>query len=118
MGLKNKVLLDGNLGADPKVGKSKQGTPFISFDLAEDGGRKLGPNGKPVKKTRWHECTAWGTKRVSLLSNLRKGDRLYVEGEIDYDVKAIDGKNYKFPKIVISDFLFLSEMQRQQGLGV
>lgn len=103
----NQVQIIGNLGKDPvsKVSKSKQA--YIYFSLAEDGGKKLDDQGKRVKKTRWHDCIAWGDKLVELLSKVQKGDQLLVQGVLDYDIKEEDGKKHKLPRIVVYDFVYM-----------
>ena len=103
----NQVQIIGNLGKDPvsKVSKTKQS--YIYFSLAEDGGKKLDGAGNRIKKTRWHDCIAWGDKLVELLSATQKGDKLLVQGILDYDFKDDGDQRHKLPRIVVYDFVYM-----------
>ncbi|MGB0906902.1 MAG: single-stranded DNA-binding protein [Maricaulaceae bacterium] len=103
----NQIQIIGNLGGDPKEGKATNGSPFLFFSLAEDGGKKLNEKKERVKKTRWHDCVAWGENLVGLLRHLKKGERLLVQGQLDYDVQSENSIKYKRPKIVIHDFIYM-----------
>ena len=108
--LKNQIQLIGNMGSDMNKGTATNGSPFVYFSLAEDGKTKLNPQTQQKEKvTRWHDCVAWGENLSNLLGHLKKGDKLLVSGQLDYDHQEIDGKPRKFPKIVVSDFIYMSE---------
>ena len=83
----NKVTLIGNLGADPEVRSTAGGNRVATFSLATSRSWN-GPSGDRQEKTEWHRCVVWNSK-VSTLADiveryLKKGDKVYVEGRIEY----------------------------------
>ena len=83
----NKVTLIGNLGADPEVRSTSGGNRVANFSLATSRAW-TGANGEKQEKTEWHKCIVWNSK-VSTLADiveryLKKGDKVYVEGRIEY----------------------------------
>ncbi len=84
----NKVMLIGNLGADPEVRTTTNGSRVAQFSLATSR-QWTTQGGEKQEKTEWHKCVAWNASRGSGLADtiekyLKKGDRVYVEGRIEY----------------------------------
>jgi single-strand DNA-binding protein len=83
----NKIMLIGNLGKDPDIRSTPNGGRVAEFSLATTRSWN-GANGDRQEKTEWHRCVAWNSKGSSLVDVLeryvKKGDRLYVEGSIEY----------------------------------
>ena len=83
----NKVMLIGNLGSDPEVRSTTGGNRVASFSLATSRSW-TSPNGEKQEKTEWHRCVVWNTKGTGLADVVekycKKGDRIYVEGRIEY----------------------------------
>jgi single-strand DNA-binding protein len=83
----NKVTLIGNLGNDPEVRSTSNGSRVASFSLATSR-QWNGPAGDKQEKTEWHKCVAWNAKGSGLADLIekyvKKGDKLYVEGRIEY----------------------------------
>jgi single-strand DNA-binding protein len=83
----NKVTLIGNLGNDPEVRSTPNGSRVASFSLATSR-QWTGQAGDKQEKTEWHRCVAWNSKGAGLADLLEKyvhkGDKLYVEGRIEY----------------------------------
>lgn len=83
----NKVTLIGNLGADPEVRSTSGGNRVATFSLATSRSW-TGPTGEKQEKTEWHRCVVWNSKSSQLADiverYLRKGDKVYVEGRIEY----------------------------------
>lgn len=84
----NKAMLIGNLGSDPEIRSTTTGARVASFSLATSRSW-TGQNGEKQEKTEWHKCVVWNTKSGGGLVDViekyvKKGDRLYVEGEIEY----------------------------------
>ena len=83
----NKVTLIGNLGADPEVRATAGGNRVATFSLATS--RQWSDNaGAKQEKTEWHRCVVWNTKNSQLADIVEKychkGDKIYVEGRIEY----------------------------------
>ena len=83
----NKVTLIGNLGNDPEVRSTSGGNRVATFSLATSRSWN-GPAGDRQEKTEWHRCVVWNTKTSQLADiverYVKKGDKLYVEGRIEY----------------------------------
>ena len=83
----NKVTLIGNLGNDPEVRSTTGGSRVATFSLATSRSWNDAAGAKQ-EKTEWHRCVVWNTKSSQLADiverYVHKGDKLYVEGRIEY----------------------------------
>ena len=85
----NKVQLIGNLGNDPEIRTVAGGSKVATFSLATSRSWN-NQSGEKQEKTEWHRCVAWNaSNKGSGLADViekycKKGDRLYVEGSIEY----------------------------------
>ena len=83
----NKVTLIGNLGNDPEVRSTTGGNRVATFSLATSRSWNDAAGSKQ-EKTEWHRCVVWNTKTSQLADivekYVKKGDKLYVEGRIEY----------------------------------
>jgi single-strand DNA-binding protein len=78
----NKVILVGNAGRDPDVHTTAGGTRVAHVSLATS--RRFSRNGGTEERTEWHRLTLWDRLAELAEEYVRKGDRLYVEGRIEY----------------------------------
>lgn len=85
----NKAMIIGNLGADPEVRVVGSGTKVAEFSVATSR-QWTDRSGQQQEKTEWHRIIAWGYSpdKDGLAGVaerfLKKGDRVYVEGSIEY----------------------------------
>ena len=83
----NKVVLIGNLGNDPEVRSTTGGNRVATFSLATSRSWN-DAQGSKQEKTEWHRCVVWNTNSSKLADivekYVKKGDKLYVEGRIEY----------------------------------
>lgn len=82
----NKATLIGYLGVDPEIRTISSGARVAQFSVGTTR-RWEGRDGKPREKTQWHRVLVWDSLPATfgfVEKYLRKGDRVYVEGEIDY----------------------------------
>ena len=85
----NKVILIGNLGADPEVRSTNNGSRVATLSVATSR-QWTGNGGEKQEKTEWHRVICWNNKGSgSGLADvaekyLKKGDKVYVEGRIEY----------------------------------
>jgi single-strand DNA-binding protein len=82
----NKATLIGYLGADPVIRTIPGGARVAHLSLATTR-RWSDGEGPPQKKTEWHRVSVWDSLPGAFAfveKYLRKGDRVYVEGEINY----------------------------------
>ena len=104
----NKVILVGNLGADPdmRYTPSGQGVCELRLATSESWNDK---NGQRQERTEWHRIVVWGKRAEVCSKYLSKGRQVYVEGRIQtrtYDDK--DGNKRYITEIIASDVQFLS----------
>jgi single-strand DNA-binding protein len=83
----NKVILIGNVGADPEIRSTGGGSRVAQVSLATSR-QWSNQQGEKQEKTEWHRCIAWNARGTGLVDVIekyvKKGDRLYVEGRIEY----------------------------------
>ena len=77
----NKIILVGNLGRDPELRYTPQGTPVCSFTLATNERRK-DKTGETQDQTTWFRVTLWGRQAETASQYLSKGRPVYVEGRL------------------------------------
>ena len=79
----NKVMLIGNVGAEPQVKYLDQGVCVAQVRLATTERGYTMQNGAQVPdRTEWHNCVFWRKQAEVVEKYVHKGDRLYVEGKI------------------------------------
>ena len=117
----NKVTLIGNLGADPEVRSTTGGGRVATFSLATSRSWNS-PSGEKQEKTEWHRCVVWNSK-VSTLADiveryLKKGDKVYVEGRIEYrQWQDKEGQTRYTTEINVRELLMLSGRAGGGGEG-
>jgi single-strand DNA-binding protein len=77
----NKIILVGNLGRDPELRYTPQGTPVCSFTVATNEKRK-DKAGEAQDFTTWFRVTLWGRQAETASQYLTKGRPVYVEGRL------------------------------------
>lgn len=102
----NKVMLIGNLGKDPELSYTPNGTAVCKFSVATDESYK-GEDGNLVPKTEWHNIVAWRKLAEICGQYLKKGSKVYLEGKIKTETYEKDGKKQYFTKIEINDMRML-----------
>jgi single-strand DNA-binding protein len=77
----NKIILVGNLGRDPELRYTPQGTPVCSFTMATNERRK-DRAGETQDLTTWFKVTLWGRQAETASQFLTKGRPVYIEGRL------------------------------------
>jgi single-strand DNA-binding protein len=111
----NKVILIGNLGQDPEVRSIANGGRVANFSLATSR-QWSGQGGDKQEKTEWHRIVAWnnskgaGTGLADVVEKfVKKGDKLYVEGRIEYrSWQDKEGQTRYTTEIIASEIIMLS----------
>jgi len=108
----NKVMLIGNLGADPEVRSTSNGSRVATLSLATSR-QWTTQGGEKQEKTEWHRCVVWNSRQSGLADvvekYLKKGDRVYVEGRIEYrNWKDKEGQTRYTTEINVRDLVMLS----------
>jgi single-strand DNA-binding protein len=77
----NKVILIGNLGRDPEVRYTQNGTAVANFTLATNEVWN-DKSGERQERTEWHRIVVWGKQAEIAREHLSKGKQVYIEGSI------------------------------------
>jgi len=113
----NKVILIGNVGADPQVKYLDQGVCVAQLRLATTERGYTLQNGTQVPdRTEWHNCVFWRKQAEVVEKYVRKGDKLYVEGKIQTrDYTDRQGISRKSIDIVVDNMEMLSSKTAGQS---
>lgn len=76
----NKVILIGNLGADPETRYTRNGTPVATFNIATT--ERWKKDGELQESTEWHRIVSWQRLAEICQEYLDKGSRVYIEGKL------------------------------------
>lgn len=110
----NKVILIGNAGKDPEVKTFSNGGMICNFSLATSKSWK-DKDGQWQNKASWHNIQISGEERCKIiLKNVKKGSKLYLEGEIDY-VQSKDDSKRIFTTIKVDSFKFLDSKKKEEA---
>lgn len=77
----NKIMLIGNLGRDPEMNVTADGTPFTKFSLAVSRNYKSN-SGERREETEWFNIVAWKQLAETCNTYLHKGSKVYIEGRL------------------------------------
>ena len=83
VGSVNKAILLGNLGRDPEIRSMQSGAKMASFSIATSKRWKDRNTQEQKEKTSWHNIVVFGDGLVDIVEKyVKKGSKIYVEGEI------------------------------------
>jgi single-strand DNA-binding protein len=79
----NKVILVGNLGRDPEVRSTQDGTRVANFTMATSENWRDKSTGERREKTEWHRIVIFNERLVEVAEKfLHKGSKVYIEGQL------------------------------------
>lgn len=79
----NKVILIGNLGADPEIRRTQDGRPIVNINLATSESWRDRNTGERREKTEWHRVVIFNEGLAKVAEQyLKKGAKIYVEGQL------------------------------------
>ncbi|RMF11553.1 MAG: single-stranded DNA-binding protein [Alphaproteobacteria bacterium] len=79
----NKVILVGNLGRDPEVRHTQDGSPVVNLSVATSETWKDRQTGERRERTEWHRVVIFNENLAKVAENyLRKGSKVYLEGQL------------------------------------
>jgi single-strand DNA-binding protein len=78
----NKVIIVGNLGADPESRYTQNNTAVTNFRVATTDRWRDKASGEMQERTEWHRIVAWGRLGEICSQYLRKGKQVYIEGRL------------------------------------
>jgi single-strand DNA-binding protein len=103
----NKIIIVGNLGRDPELRYTPQGTAVCSFSVATNEKRK-DRAGELQSITTWFRVTLWGKQAENANKFLTKGNPIYIEGRLRTDEWTDrDGKTRTSLEVQATDMQFI-----------
>ena len=113
----NKVMLIGNVGNDPEIRATGSGARVAKVSLATNRSWTDRNSGQKNEKTEWHRLTFFGRLVDVVEQWVKKGDRLYVEGRVEYSQTEGDGGPKYWTDIVVNEMVMLGSSQAGGGGG-
>jgi len=106
----NKLILVGNVGRDPDVSTTLAGAKVAHMSLATS--RRIPKEGGFEDRTEWHRLTLWDRLAQIAEDYVRKGDRIYVEGRMEYDSFEKNGVTIPTAEVHVRELVLLSSPDR------
>jgi len=79
----NKVILVGNLGADPEIRRTQDGRPIVNLRIATSESWRDRNSGERREKTEWHRVVIFSEGLAKVAEQyLKKGAKVYIEGQL------------------------------------
>ncbi|WP_411360784.1 single-stranded DNA-binding protein [Pseudidiomarina sp. YC-516-91] len=104
----NKVILIGNLGADPEIRYTQNNNAIANLSIATSETWKDKQTGEPREQTEWHRCVAYRRLAEICGEYLKKGSKVYVEGRLQTRKwQGQDGVERYTTEIIINDLQML-----------
>lgn len=114
----NKVILVGNLGADPEVRYTTGGTAVASLSIATSEQWTDKQSGQKQERTEWHRVKLFGRLAEVAGEYLKKGGQVYIEGSLRTDkYTGKDGVERYSTDVVASDLQMLGGRSEGGGTG-
>jgi single-strand DNA-binding protein len=111
----NKIIVVGNLGRDPEMRYTPQGTPVCTFSIASNE-RRRDRAGDQQDVTTWFRVTVWGKQAETVSKFLFKGKSVYVEGRLHVEEWTDrDGKQRYTLEINATDVQFIDGARSSSG---
>ena len=98
----NKVILVGNLGADPDVRSTKDGRPVVNLSVATSENWRDKNSGERREKTEWHRVVIFSEGLCRIAEQyLKKGSKVYLEGQLQTRKWQDDNGNDRYTTEVV-----------------
>jgi single-strand DNA-binding protein len=115
----NKVILIGNLGADPETRAMPSGTTVANLRIATSESWKDRQSGEQQERTEWHRVALFGRLAEVAAEYLRKGSQVYIEGSLRTRKWQDKQGNERYStEIVASDMQMLGGRAGGAGAGM
>ena len=112
----NRIFLLGNVGRDPDIQQTQNGTKVAHLSLATN--RRIPTGGDEMKeRTDWHRLTCWNRLAQFVEEHVTTGDRLFVEGWLQYDSYERDGVTIPTAEITVRELVMLTPKAVEAGVG-
>lgn len=102
----NRLELIGNVGNDPEIIATNTGSRIAKLSLATNE-TWTDKQGQKQEKTQWHRLTVFGKLADVVEQWVKKGDRLYVEGRVEYSQTEHEGVTRYWTDVNVRDLIML-----------
>jgi single-strand DNA-binding protein len=115
----NKVILVGNLGADPEVRRTQDGRPIVNLRVATSDSWRDKNTGERREKTEWHRVVIFSEGLAKIAEQyLKKGSKVYLEGALQTRKwQDKDGQDRYSTEVVLQGFNSALTMLDRAGGG-
>ena len=113
-----KAMIIGNLGGDPEMRYTPNGRPVTQFNVAVNQSTKNQQTGEWVEDTDWFRISVWGDRAERTAEQLRKGNRVFVEGRFKTrEFEGRDGQKRTSLEITADSVVNLEKRVRDDAEG-
>jgi single-strand DNA-binding protein len=112
----NRVMLLGNLGAEPELRQTSGGQSVLKLRLATSE-TYLDKNRERQERTEWHNVVIWGKRAEALAKILTKGSRIFIEGGLRTSSYEDRDGNKRYRTEVVSSNILLQGGGGRAGAG-
>ena len=114
----NKIILVGNLGRDPELRYTPDGTPVCTFSLATNERRRDKNTGENNDVTTWFRVTLWRRQAEVASQYLTRGKPVYIEGRLRVEEYTDrDGKTRHSLEVTATDMQFIGSARGGDEAG-
>lgn len=115
----NKVILVGNLGADPRVSTTQSGSKIVNLSIATSDSWKDKLSGERKERTEWHRVVVFNSQLAEVAEKyLRKGSKVYIEGQLQTRKwEDANGQEKYSTEVVLQNFSSTLVMLDGRGEG-
>jgi single-strand DNA-binding protein len=118
----NKVILVGNLGADPEVRQTQDGRPIVNLRLATSESWRDKSTGERREKTEWHRVVIFNENLGRVAEQyLKKGSKVYIEGQLQTRKwQDQSGQDRYSTEVVLQQYrgeLAMLDSRQRDGMG-
>lgn len=112
----NRITLIGNVGRDPDIQQTKSGTKVAHFSVATN--RRVQGGAEGEERTDWHRLTLWNKQAQFAEDYIQAGDRIYVDGRLEYDSYERDGVVIPTAEIHVREVVILNSKSAAVDLAL
>ena len=113
----NKMMIIGNLGADPELRYTPSGKAVTDLRVAVNNNQR-GADGEWVEETLWFRVSVWEQAAERLAEQLRKGNKVFAEGQLRVrEFEGRDGEKRQSLELAFARVVNLERRPREEGDG-
>lgn len=111
----NRTQLLGNLGQDPEIRSTPQGSSICNLNVATTESYKDKTSGEWKEITDWHRVVLWDYLADTAAKYLKKGSKVFIEGKLKTRTYEKDGSQRYMTEVVGSTLIILDRREQSEG---